>query len=558
MRAWGLASALVLLGGLGACEAPLQMRPTVPRGPGPAASGEARVEGGSPGHRLLQGGAATAAAAGAGALEVLADDFLAEGDRLGAFVEPPAGACLLAFARGSEGVDDLDLLAFNDEGSPLAVDEAQDASPALLLCPPHGGRVYLMVRGMTGRGRAALGAQPVPLGAALAVGKALNARGRPGASGREAEVWPGLDEKVLALGRVVGGKWREVRRVALPTEARAPGYLSETIEAGGCLLWMATPSEETSEVDGLLLDGEGRSVGRAGELGRDRIGVVCSTMATTAGIELRPRIGAGVLAVVIARSVPGTEADIELRAERIDLAPSGAPEATLAAVGRRLAAAGYGAPAARVSGAALAGQRRAVPLKLAAGCTRVDVGGGAPLAGLAVSLWSDQGALLGQAEGGAVATLFACGTGGEARLEVEALQRPGPFLVELRPEAAPGLQDLAGGRLLARFNAGAVVRAGALRGLHRAPLTTTGTARATFPIEADRCLEVGAALDGGAGIELRLLDAATQQELTQGTASQATAARVCAPGKPRAILAEARIAAGQASVLLAARSLDAP
>jgi hypothetical protein len=550
---------LGLLGALAGCEAPPKMRPSVPRLPEPAASEAPRSAEASPGYRLLAGVGAVAAAEGAGEMTVLADDFLAEGDRLGAFVEPPEGACLLAFARGSEGVDDLDLLAFNDEGSPLAVDEAQDATPALLLCPPHGGRVYLMVRGMTGRGRVALGAQPVPLGAALRVGKALNARGRPGASGREAEVWPGLDEKVAAARRAVGGKWRELRRVALPAEARAPGRLTEHLDAGGCLLWLVTPSEETSEVDGQLLDGEGRAVGRASELGRDRLGIVCSEQPTSTGIELRPRIGAGVLAVVVARSVPGSEPDIEARVERLDLAPTGAPDATLAPLGRKLQAAGYGAASQRLSGAARSGQRTAVLLKLAPGCMRLDLGGGAPLAGLSASLWSEQGALLGQAEGGASLTLFACGGGGPARLEVEASQRPGPFVLELRGEPAPaGLHDLAGGRLLARFNAGGeVVRASMLAGIHRAPLTATTTARTTFLAANGRCIEVGAAIDGGAGVELRLLDATTQEELAHGAGTHATAARTCASGEPRTIQAEVRLAAGQGNTLMAMHPLGA-
>ncbi len=249
MRGWPLLGASLLL----ACDSPPLMRPAVPAAAAPLA-----VASGAPGaaaaQKLLFTAATAATAAGAGALSVVAAELAAEGDRVGAFVEPPEGACLLALARGAEGVEDIDLLSFNDEGTPLAVDEATDPSPALLLCPPHPGRVYLMARVMSGRGLVAVGALPVPLAAALRVGKALNARGRPGASGREAESWPGLDEKSAALRRGVGGQWREARRAAVPAEARAPGHLTEPIEAGRCLLIQATPSDETSDIDAQIRD----------------------------------------------------------------------------------------------------------------------------------------------------------------------------------------------------------------------------------------------------------------------------------------------------------------
>lgn len=540
---------------LGACEQQPLTHPFVPRQPSPAPSAQG---GGSPGQRMLQGPTAAAQAEGAGEATIQLDDFLAEGDRLGVFVEPPADACFLAVARGSEGVDDLDLLAFNDEGSPLAVDEAQDASPALLLCPPHPGRIYLMIRGMTGRGRVALSTQPVLLGVALRVGKALNARGRPGASGRETEVWPGLDEKVAQMRRTVGGQWREIRRVALPAEARSPGYLTETIEAGRCLLWMATPSEETTEIDTQLLDSEGRIVGRASELGRERVGVVCSSSPTTSGIELRPRIGGGVIAVVIARSVPGTEADISLRPERLDLAPTGTPEASFTQATQRLKAAGYGPAMARVQGQARTGQLSSFPLRLGPGCARIDLAGGTPLLGLSASLWTEQGTLLARGEGGASATLFACGTGGAARLEVEAQHRPGPFLAEVRQEPPAALpQELAAGRLLARFNTpGEIVRPSALNTPQYQPIATTKAVQLNQKLPANQCIEVGAALgEGGSGLELRVFEASSREELGRGSAGHATIVPVCAPERALDLQVEVRLLAGQTSVLTAVRSV---
>lgn len=543
---WTIATGLLALG---ACEGPRRMAPTVPALAPPSASSSP-----SPGSRLLEGPAAAASEAGAGALGVLLEEFAAEGDRPGAFVEPGSGECMLLHARGSEGIDDLDLLVFSEDGSPVAVDEAPDPAPALLLCPPHGGRVFAMVRVMTGRGRVALGAQPVPLGAALRVGKALRARSGPAEGG-----WPGLDEKAQAVRRRVGGRWRELRRALLPAEARAPGYVTEAIGPGRCLLWMAVPSEETSELDAALLDGEGRAVGRATELGRVRLSVVCSATPTSATLELRPRIGAGVIAVVIASSEPGSEADIEARVERLDLAPTGAPEVTLGPLQAALKGAGYEAPAQRIQGVASSGKRASIPLQLAPGCARIDVGGGAPLSGLGVSLWTEGGALLGQGEGGALASFFGCSAGGPARLEVEALLRPGPFLVELRPEAAPPeLRGLAGGRLLSRMNTpGVIVRPSELTGVQRLPLRPTSTARAPLTLAAGQCLTQGAALEEGTGLELRVLESSTQEELARGGGTFATTAHLCARDRPLTLWVEARMIAGEGTVLLASHRVVA-
>ncbi|MDW8250443.1 MAG: hypothetical protein RMJ98_14195, partial [Myxococcales bacterium] len=97
-----------------------------------------------------------------------------------------------------------------------------------------------------------------------------------------------------------------------------------------------------------------------------------------------------------------------------------------------------------------------------------------------------------------------------------------------------------------------------LFGIFRGPLTTTTTARTTFSVAPGRCIEVGAALNDGAGIELRLLEETTREELALGAGSRATAAIACASGAPRTILAEARLASGQGNLVMAARSLGAP
>jgi hypothetical protein len=511
---------------------------------------------------LLQRDAALAIAEGAGTLGVLAADVAAEGDRVGAFVELPQGGCLLAFARGSDGVDDVDMLAFSDEGTPIGADEASDPHPALLLCPPLPSRAYIVARVAAGRGLVALGAQPVPFEAAARVARALNAKGRPADGSRENEVWPGLEAKAEGLRRDAGGRWEELRRVAVPIDARAPARVTATLDAGRCMSALIAPSDDTSEIDVQVSDGEGRIIGRGTEVGRDRVAIICSALGTQLTFELRPRVAAGVVAVVLARTIAGTEAEISARFDRVDAFPRLELPAARARLGERLKAAGYSAPTAQATGGALAGRRASIGLVLPRGCSRLDVIGGLPTAGLVADAWSPDGALLGRGEGGAGVALFACGDGGKARVDVEATGRPGPFAIEVRPEAAAAPQlvsaGLAGARLLARLNAnGEPLGAGALTLLRPLPLDAATMRSVDLRVPERRCLEVLAAVGSqGSGVDLRLLDGPGGDEISLSRAASSTMTRVCAGTTPRAVVAELRLAAGRADVLLGARLVE--
>jgi len=63
---------------------------------------------------------------GAGPLRILSVGAGTAGDRLGAFITMEQGTCLLAFARATTGIDDVDVLAFDDAGTVLAMDQAAD------------------------------------------------------------------------------------------------------------------------------------------------------------------------------------------------------------------------------------------------------------------------------------------------------------------------------------------------------------------------------------------------------------------------------------------------
>jgi hypothetical protein len=72
--------------------------------------------------------AARATVAGAGALHIVGADIASEGDRVGAFVDVPDRECVLFLARTSPTIADVDLFAYEDDGSAFATDESPDAA----------------------------------------------------------------------------------------------------------------------------------------------------------------------------------------------------------------------------------------------------------------------------------------------------------------------------------------------------------------------------------------------------------------------------------------------
>ncbi|MGH7328830.1 MAG: hypothetical protein ACREJX_10830, partial [Polyangiaceae bacterium] len=98
-----------------------------PLGPPRVAAGEldARI--------LLEDLPARATKLGAGPLSIVASGEVTEGERTGAFVDIAEGACLLAYARASSSLEDIDVAAFGEEGNPVASDEGPDAHPAVVV-----------------------------------------------------------------------------------------------------------------------------------------------------------------------------------------------------------------------------------------------------------------------------------------------------------------------------------------------------------------------------------------------------------------------------------------
>lgn len=499
---------------------------------------------------LLSRESALAIQAGAGPLSLLGLEVAAEGDKIGAFVRLERDACLLLLARGTPSVDDVDLLVFEDDGATLLTDEGADPRPGVVLCTEVPRRVYAAARVTAGRGWLALGAQRVPRQAVEAVAKATSARAHPAAA--SLEPFAALDARARDARRDAGGAWEELKRVGLPIDASSGGRVLVPLDAGRCVHVLAVPSDETAELDVELEDGRGRVLGRAEERGRDRVAVVCGTVPDELSAVVRPRVGAGLAAVVIARTSGDTALDVVAARARVDASPTGA----LRDVERRLDRDVVPLGLARVkSGDAQAevGRRRRTSVELPPGCSRVDVAGAAPLAGLRAEVWSAAGVRLAGGEGGAHVATHACFGGGEVVLEVEAVGRPGPFAWSVHHDksAHATLAAPQGGALLDRLLAGRPLAPRAVRDVRKLTLQTGERASIEVSAPAGRCIRAAAAVARGAhGVELRAIAGGEDRDV--GRAAEAAAVRVCADaGRALPVTLTATVGAGRADALVA-------
>jgi hypothetical protein len=519
---------------LAACTRPVPAtaagRPPPPPAP-EVASGELDAK------ALLGEVPARAARLGAGAPSLVVSRQAVDNEWIGGFVTVPREACLLTYARASSSVDDVDVAVYSDEGTSLAVDEGRDVHPTVLLCPPHPDRVYVTAHVVEGEGLVAVGAQLVPRERAVLVARALGARETAQAP-RPADAWPGLVDAVRAHRIALGGKWDEFRRVALPVDSRIPTFASMPIDADQCVDAVVVPDEDVDLLDVEVVDDGGRVVARAKDGAGTRDVTVCSSIAIPATLSVRPHVGRGLAAVVLARASQEVAQDLSARPEIAWVATAQPVEAAKAARNALLAKSGYASPVSSTSGTLTLGRRTSVPVdlqSLAPGtCARIDVVAGAPLALVDARIWTDGGSLLAADDALSSTALFACARG-TARLELETRGRPGPFVVLVRPEPwrseAFAAHPLASSRMLARATLGpSMLLAGRGGTTRELSLDGSHVVKWTENVPADRCLRITVGAQGnGAGIDLRAFDAA-DDELDRAQAAHAASVRACARG----------------------------
>ncbi len=499
---------------------------------------------------------------GAGAPSLVVATEAAENEWVGGFVDVPQNDCLLGYARASSSVNDIDVAIYSDEGTQLAVDEGRDVHPTVLLCSPHPDRVYVAGHLVEGEGFVVVAAQLVPKERALIVGRALGARGALGEGPGPADGWPGLQEAVRVHRLALGGTWEEFKRVAVWVDSRVPTIVALPVESDKCVDAVIVPDDEVALLDVEALDGEGHVVGRARDGMGARTLTLCSPVAMPGALSVRPHVGRGRAAVVLARASVDAARDLGDRPEIAWVAAAKPVEAEKDARNALLAKRGYDSAVVTTAGTLTLGRRVTVPLDLRGlgnACGRVDVVAGAPLALVDARLWDDGGALLASGEASSSLALFACSRGA-ARLDLETRGRPGPFAVMMRPErwrdAAFAAHPLAASRMLARAAVGPEMLFDGKDGKARGEsLDASRVVSWTETIGAGRCARVTIGAQGdGLGVELRALDGGDGQEIDRSEAAQAASVRACATAEtPRTVRFEARAIAGRMDAVIGER-----
>ncbi|MFO0637740.1 MAG: hypothetical protein U0183_00910 [Polyangiaceae bacterium] len=547
-----VAMALALAGFLGCGSAPAPKPPPAIAPP--------KVEPGSIDVLSLVGDAPKRAVAnGAGPHAIVAVGLVGEGQRLGAFVEASDDSCLLAYARGASAVEDLDLFALTDDGSPLALDESPDPRPAILVCPPRPRRFYLALQAANGEGMAVLVAHRVPKARARAVAVALGARGALGVMAR-AEAFPGLEDAIRARRAALGGTWEESKRGSVAVDTHAPSFVAITAGAGDCFDVLVLPNDDVGLVEVELLDDEGRLVARARGPGETRGVVVCTEDPFAGTLRLRSHLGQGVCGYVLSRAPASYAKEAAVRPEvalhGVPLPLADAEKARNDALGR----AGFAAPTTTSRGALVGAKIVSKTEVLKAACSRIDLVGGSPLRRGAVTAWSDAGKLLGEGDGLLGGVAYVCASG-KARIDIEARGAGGPFALTVRPLpwSAPELvgAPLAASRMLSRASSGPnELFDGTAVGVRALSLSDTSLASSTEDVPAGACLGAYLGMEGAAsGVTLRAVDEKSQDELDRAHGESSAGVRACAGPKGARVRFEARTSSGTAKAVLGLRKL---
>ncbi len=550
MRTAAVALTALTLAGCGSPAAPARPAPLVAP---PVQKGSIDVQ------KLLGDAPARATAQGAGPYSIVASGLVAEGERLGAFVEATDDTCLLAYARGSTSVEDLDLFALTDDGSPLALDESPDPRPAVLVCPPHPRRFYVALQAATGEGLAVLVAHNVPRARAKAVAVALGARGALGATKR-AEIFPGLDDALRDHRRVIGGTWDESKRGSVGVDTQAASFVAVTAAAGDCFDILVVPNDDVGLVDVDLLDEEGRQVARARGAAETRSIVVCTEEAFSGTLRLRSHVGQGACGFVVSRAAAAFAKEARSRPE---VALHGVPLPLAEAEKLRsdaLAKSGYPAATTTARGALATTKIVSRYEDLRAPCSRIDLVAGAPLRRSTMEVWSPQGTLLGQGEGLLGGVAFACAKG-RARIDLEGRGSGGPYTLMVRavPWTGPELtaSPLASSRMLSRASKGPnELFEGTAVGLRALSLSSTTLAGFTEDVAPGACLAAYAGIEGpGQGITLRAMDEKTGEELDRAHGEVSAGVVVCSGTRALKVRFEGRTSTSTASAVVGLRKL---
>lgn len=258
---------------------------------------------------LLDPTASRAQAAGAGPLQVVATGVRGAGETLTGLAAVPEHRCALIYARSGPSVPDLDLHAFSDDGTQYGSDEGPDAHPTVLVCAEDTTvRLFLSAKVAQGTGLVAMGLHDVPSIAKTRVSAAVVTGEQASKIALDDRGWPTLDDDIADHLRALGGEWRDLRRVALPVDARISTRFDAKLEHGQCLSALAFPDDPFLALDLQVSSAEGRVLARGAEFGAQRRAVLCNDgPPILLGFQVRPQTGQGY--AVVALSVSSRSAD---------------------------------------------------------------------------------------------------------------------------------------------------------------------------------------------------------------------------------------------------------
>lgn len=480
----------------------------------------------------FQRDAARARAAGAGDTVVLAVEAATEGDAVSAMLSVPADSCALVLARAGAEVTDLDLMVVGEDGRLLGLDLAPDATPSVMVCPPHPERLFVSARVADGLGLVALGAQRVPPSAA----NALMARLGLAPHGSRLDDEAGRLEPLERRRQALGPEWSTVYLTKLPLSARRSSHFDVDVTGSRCveIAGYVEPLAQPTEL--LLRDEAGRIITSQTWTESITTSTLCAATTTRISAELRSLRGQGWAVVNVNRSIEGAASRLAAHRDVVFVGPGPAFDATLQQLEGRLSQAGL-EQRQRLPLSVEAGSRTSsAQLQLRAGCARLDVVARSTALGVETKLWRlPEEQLIARARGLGHTTLYSCGAARTEQLELRAVSPLERALLVISQErqAPPALvaAPLAASRALDALLG--VVALGSLDELSGArALTLSDATRTSLPeleLEPQCCATFSVGAEPGVqGLELRLLHGSSGVELAYAMGDQEVALRYCA------------------------------
>ncbi|MFO0693327.1 MAG: hypothetical protein U0230_07220 [Polyangiales bacterium] len=221
----------------------------------------------APAPRTSSGGE-TGARCEPGAMDVPTDDFVAAGMSVVRRIRLGPGERISVVATGTRGLVDVDLEAYDPDGSLLAADHRPDATPSVLLGGgARGGEAVIVARVVQGAGRLTFAERPLRDEASTAALPVWE----PSASGELGRSpLPPEDEFLARTGLV---DIRYDGRVSIPSDGDL--RLAVGVEVGTCLaVLVSAPVPRTIAVE--LQSSEGRGLARGRSTEGTAVAAVCA------------------------------------------------------------------------------------------------------------------------------------------------------------------------------------------------------------------------------------------------------------------------------------------